>query len=88
MARMPVVDLIGVDEIEISRPRLRPLTLDRAYLRARFDRADAERVVRMRREFMRDERRAQALHPLEARIAPESRSLDPLERHGLDGLFL
>lgn len=85
---MPVVDFIRIDEIEISRARLRSFPLDRADLGTRFDRTYAERVVRVRCEFMRDEGRAQALHALEARVAPETGPLGSLERHGLDGLFL
>lgn len=87
-ARRAVMYLVRIDEIEMPRPRLFRGSLDGGNLRAAFDRADREGIMRVRRIFMGEKRRTQALHAAETPVTPETRGFRRGNRHGIYGLFL
>ena len=69
--------LARIDEVERPGAGVLAHAADTRDLAADLDRSDRESIVRVRREFMGDERGAQAFHVAEARIPPEAGLLLP-----------
>ena len=87
-ARRTVVNLVGIDEIKMPRPRLLCSALNGGNLRAAFDGAYGKRVMRMRRIFMGEECRAQAFHAAKTPVTPETRGFRRGNGHDIQSLFL
>lgn len=87
-SRCTIVDLAGIDQVKIAGASLLSGAIDRRYLRAGFDGANAEGLMRVRRIFMRQESRAQAFHIPEPPVAPETCGFRRGKRHIVEGLFL
>ncbi len=87
-ARCAIVNLIRIDEIKMPRPRLFGGALNGGNLRAAFNRAYGKRVMRVRRIFVGEKSRAQALHAAKTPVTPETRGFRRGNGHEIKGLFL